>query len=213
MRVKIILTSVVMLLFCSNVWGQKFVGPKKAEPKTLVKLKIEGEVGKDPQIVCIPENEDYEIVKNLKDELVIIFVPQQSKDYTFILASNKAEKTVLLLHSIIIGTPTPPPDPVNNPYFNDLKGAYLVSPDKASLNVLIEIYTQVGTTKFNNGTEASQALKTVTDNRLPKTSLRTVRDQVATIMAKDVASTTDTFWNQNQFELVFKNIIAALKLL
>ena len=205
---KKVLVLIVLLINVNNMFGQKIEAPEKGETKTLIRLKIVGDVGKDPSIVCIPNNKDYEVCRDLNGNLQILFVPQKVNSYNFILASNKDSKTILLIHTIDI-TEVDPPKPLPNPnkYFGVLKTAYQVSPDPENLKVLIEIYKTVSSTNFTTGNEATTTLKTITSQKLTTTQLRSVRDAVAKILTEDL----NNDWNQQAFQNLFKTIISALE--
>jgi hypothetical protein len=215
-----------LLLLAFQAQAQKFEGPKKAEARTLIELKITGDLGDDPQVMCFPESGNWKLVRAVTtNDLTIMFVPVDSEDGTsfdFLFVSAKEKKVISARHTIVVGgakpnpKPNPTPDPVKPNRFTDqLKAKYLVSPDAQALDALIGVLMQVQVTKFNTWTDARNALINAAKRDIDAggaKKLPGVRDEIAyAILAKEIGDDGDKEWPQEKFASVLTEVIQALK--
>lgn len=213
----------ILLLFglINNVTINAQEKEKFAEPGNLIKIKINNFSDlNDPKFRCFPENDSWEAVRTFDNQVIIIFSTNVKGTYTFVLAGNKDNKTILSIYTIIIGpkpgpepNPSPPEPIIEGKYTKDLRPIYLTSPDNKSLLKLIEIYSLLAN-KTNNITsykQLSEVLAQTTKEILGETSLINLRDKVALILQTDLANRNATVYDPEKAKLIFIELAKSLK--
>ena len=107
-----------LILTPGSVFGQiKAEGPIYVEPGELCRIQIDGlDALNDPKIKCFPENQSWEAIRRLDGSPTVLFYTKKEGSYTFVIAGNKDNKTVLTVHQVIVGRgPIPPPGLVWEP--------------------------------------------------------------------------------------------------
>src|SRR4051812_1972416 len=115
-----ILSFVTMLCVCFTAYGQvKLDGDTQGNSGDFLRIKITQSDGKDLKVVCVPENTNWEAVKNVQDQVLILFSPKKTEQdvtYYFFAAINNSDKTYTAVHGILIhGTKVPVPTPTPTP--------------------------------------------------------------------------------------------------
>lgn len=243
---RILSTVFGILLFCpeSNAFiSSKFVnkatgapktaGPSSVKPGSMVKIDITNvDAVNDPKIQCSPENSEWAAMRDFSgNNPVILFFPSADsagKTFTFVVAGNKDNKTVLTLHTITVeGVPKPvPPEPKPVPpepkpagkYTDVLTPAYMVSPDEDSLIKLIMTYEAVAdqsskltSYKQCNDVLAAATTKVMGETPGNRTKLVAVRDKVANILQADLANRNSTVYDSAATKALFLEIAKSLK--
>lgn len=203
-----------------------FTGPTKpVKPGQTVILDYNGPLGLDPKFQATPKPENFRVFKDFAGNPAIVITPGDDlagKTIIVAYADNKDGKTILATYAIEVlplGPQPPPPGPGPLPpddvtklkYFNDLKAANLVSPNAAALDKLIEVYTEIGSTKFTKRSEAASVLKTITAKKVPDyATLRKVRDTVQHLLETEIGTDDTATFDQAKFEAFWKDITIAL---
>lgn len=214
---------VLLLTFtCANA-QVKLEGDKKATSGDFVRIKVTEQKGKDLKITCLPENNNWEAVKNIDDQVLILFSPakkDQDTTYYFFAAINNADKTYIATHSIFVsksGNPVPDPDKPtpNSELTKRLEPYYLVSPNLAQLEKYTKVFealsTQVDSDKFTTYKQAWDVLvHSISDSLGSQTDLRALRDEVATYLVEQTGK-DHTQYNKAKLSNALKEIVTALK--
>jgi hypothetical protein len=208
----------LLLLTATLTQAQEIVGPKSAKTSELVKLKILKFEGDDPKYVCSPENNDWSLYKTLDGQLEIVFHTKVAKAYTFTLANNKDKKTILLSHTIEISKAGIDLDDNVKPVVipaqlrDDMKAAYLVSPDADKRAILLKVYqdTLAQADDFENYGEAASLLSNLTKKRQASMEdLRGVKNVVEKYFIKELTNDKNA-WNKDKFKITMTNVISVL---
>jgi hypothetical protein len=236
-KLGLVLVLMLVSLTTNIAFGQVkkgFDGPTNLKPLQTAWITVGSDLGDDPKFDCFPANKNWRVMRDFDGQPMIWFQPQEDdggKSFTFVFATNKDKKTQLLIHTINIGDPSPlpkppnPPDPLPKPnpdvpakYLDRLKGAYLVSPNKVYLNVLITMLTTVNNTKYSDANQFSVSLKANADkyfmgvNGVPdRTILRSTRDEITKIFEENNLNSLKDPWDQGKCEQVLKDIVESLK--
>lgn len=215
---KLLTLILLCTLLTSQSFGQEIVGPKTAKTSELVKLKVLKFEGEDPKYTCNPENNDWTLYRTLDGQLEIVFLTKVAKTYTFTLANNKDKKTILLTHSVEItkAGPSPDVDPtpviIPNKLRDDLKAAYLVSPDAEKRTVLLKVYQDVlaQADDIENYGQAGTLLANLCSKRQGSTNdLRAVKDVVEKYFLTELSNDKNS-WSKEKFKTAFTNVITVL---
>lgn len=197
-------------------------GPESGKVGTAIWLTFKGTLGADPQFACSPSNNDWKALKTLDGELVIIFTPTKDATYTFIVASNKENKTLLDAKTIVIGVgPTPvipvPDEEAKKPgkYEDRLKAAYMVSPDSDNLKLLIKSLNDTKASSYTTLADAAKDLKakTTADGLGDSSSpiLRKVRDEIKSIIVEEFGEDGSKPFNAASYKKTLDEIVKSLK--
>ena len=223
---KRLLTTIVLLLLSVNLsFGQiELLGPESAKTGELVRIRATKFEGDDPKVICVPANNDWEALKNLENQLVVLLSTRAKGKYTFFFATNSGGKTHVAFHTVVIEGDGTTPD-VNVPDVPkpdtqlkaDLTAAYMVSPDKAALGKLINVYSEVQKSNkeagFDNFGTAQTVLRgAVEANELKWQDLRAVRDQVEKYLVAKCGKDAKAY-NKELLDKTLGEIIATLKTL
>lgn len=213
-----------IVCFQSATFAQEITGPKAAKTSELITLKVLKFEGDDPKYTCIPENNEYKIYKTLDGETEIVFHTKTAKTYTFVLACSvkqgegKPNKTILLTHAIEVSKAGNTPDDSVKPIIvpqalkDDMKAAYLVSPDAEKRAILLKIYQDVlaQSADFENFGEAGQLLSSLTAKRQGSTTdLRGVKDVVEKYLLTELTGNSKA-WSKTKFDEAFTNVITVM---
>lgn len=212
-----------------NDGPQGFDGLKTARSDQTIILDFNGELGLDPKFDAVPKPEVFRVFKDFSGKPAIIVTPGPTlagKTILVVYADNKGNKTTVATHAIEViddkpkpPTPTPTPNPTPTPtpnptptlkYFTDLKASYLVSPDPASLDILIGIYKEMGDTTFAKRSDAATVLRNVVDKKLKYSNLRKVRDTVQELLEKEVGVSDTAPFDQTTYKQFWIDITQAL---
>lgn len=213
------------VLLSNSLFGQEIVGPKTAKTSELVTLKVIKFDGDDPKYSCVPENNEYKVYKTLEGETEIVFLTKVPKTYTFVLACSikqgegKPNKTILLTHAVEISKASPDTDPDVKPVIvpaklkDDMKAAYLVSPDADKRAILLKVYQDVlaQSDDFDNYGQAGALLSSLTAKRQANSStdLRGVKDVVEKYLLGELTNNANG-WDKAKFKTAMTNVITVL---
>lgn len=200
---KAILTSLVVFFFgFVPVFSQE---PEKAIEATvgyMTKIELKP-LGDDPKIACVPPNKDWLTNVDFDGKKSIIFVPgkksvvapAKSKDFVFVISSNKGGKTQQDIYLVTVlpdGAPAPappgPPAPGPAPDTTDpLYSAYMVSPSEPGRLALIAAYkdflANLQANKYTTNAAAAAELKMIVDTKVQQ-DIKKVREVAALELQK-----------------------------
>jgi hypothetical protein len=193
----------------------KIVAPSKdGKIGPTMRLKVEGALT-DPKFDCVPVNENWFVVKQLDNTVVILFDPQDEGTYWFILSDNAGGKTIQSVVKVQIGKPVPPkpdvpvPDvPVNKGIYTDrLTAPYLVSPNPSAKKELSDIYAAmaINVAQFATNKDANVALATRCSKEFTNGELQAVRDEAAKILQEQLKMLNGPV-NKDLFIKVFNDL-------
>lgn len=217
---KLLLMSVFLGL-PSNIFATglvKMSGPTNVEVGELARISIEGIKDlNDPKITCIPENDSWEAMQKLNGDPVLLLFTKKSGLYTFIVAGNKDNLTYFATFQVQVGPVTPPgpvppvPGPVGK-YTEQLRSAYTVSPNNASLSKLIAVYKSMASNSANitNYKQMNDALATATKSAIGDLDLRGVRDKVASILQEDLANRNSQTYDSAATKAILEELAKSL---
>lgn len=220
---KLLLTGLFLAL-PSNIFAAgpvKMSGPANVEPGELARISIEGIKGlNDPKITCIPENDSWEAMQKLNGDPVLLLFTKKSGLYTFVVAGNKDNLTYFATFQVQVGKnpgplpPGPGPDPLPIPgkYTEQLRSAYMVSPNNASLSKLIAVYKSVASNAGSvvNYKQMNDALAAATKSAIGELDLRGVRDKVADILQADLANRNSQTYDPVATRAIFEELAKSL---
>lgn len=207
----------------------KLEGDAQGNAGDFLRIKITESTGKDLKVLCVPENTNWEAVKNVQDQVLILFSPKKTEQdvtYYFFAAITNSEKTYVATHGILIhGTgvkpnPAPIPNPAPVPVVPELAKrfdpVYMVSPNSANLTKYIAVFESLD--KKNDGgnfttyKQAWDVLVSSTADAMNNdlTTLRPLRDEVAKVLIEKTG-TDHTKYDKAALSGVLKDLIVALK--
>jgi hypothetical protein len=223
----------LLLAFSSSGLAQiKVDGPQTGTVGYRVKAKLTV-TADDFKIKCFPSNDDWMGIVDFEGNKWIDFVPGRKilvdpkapneqvkpKLFTFVVAGNKGGKTFLETWEVtispdsdVVPVPTPVPGP-SNKLAQDLKAAYLVSPNATAKTKLLGVYEKLmndaAADRFTNFKQAVDQLSTETPLAIGS-DLRSVRDVVADYLAANV-SQSGSQWDKNRLVNALRLILEALR--
>lgn len=221
---KVLPLVVILGLTSFGLAGPKATGPANGQPGDLIKIKItEFKDLNDPKVICTPENEKWEVIKNLDGDLVIIFATKDPGIYNFTIAGNKENKTYLAGHAVQIGNnPIPPPGPgpvppgpVPGKYSAELRPIYMVSPNKVALSKLITVYRAVGSKASSMTTWKNLELVLVNSTKevLAPTDLSALRTATSEILQRDLTNRGGVPYDAAKAAIIFEDLAKSLEAL
>lgn len=223
LRGKLFSAVLLNLLLVNALVGQlKTDGPVYVEPGELARIAVTGLEGlNDPKIECFPPNTSWEAVRRLDGSPTILFYTKKEGTYNFVVAGNKDNKTILVLHQVTVGR-APPPGPGPKPppvpdeggkYTKDLRAPYLVNPDNNSLIKLISVYESMASqaSTMMSFKQMHDALKSATEMSVGPTALKGVRDAVAVILQTDLANRNAVKYDPVATKAIFNELATSLK--
>ena len=181
-----ILTSLIALIVTSSLYSQEvtITGPKIRNIGHSVYLKIKHD-GNDLKVACFPKNEEWLVLKQQDDSLAIHFNTETAGTYTFAVAVNKDNKTMVVQHQVTVGpkVPVPPgPGPLT-PFEFSLQEAYtkdkgtIEQVKQLSANYLVAITDLIP--KAENERDLQTKMKALNDSTITQTALPNVRRVIA----------------------------------
>lgn len=227
-----------VLLFSNLGYSQvKLDAPTEAATGKKIVVKVLIEKGKDLKLTVLKDGKefkDYLAFKDLADDKPILLITETEDGvYTVLAAVNDANKTYTALSITQVGKPKPTPDPkvpdiVPDPKVPDpkppappvtglnkeVKDLYTAAPDAATLDNLIQVFTDiktaVGTGKYKTFGDFETSIAATANDRIKdNTKLRKVRDRLGDYLIEKTG-TDPRAWNATKATQVCDDVLAAL---
>jgi hypothetical protein len=213
----VLLTCMYMYVYVGMCQAQvTFQGPKEAKPNKLTKIAVTAK-GNDLQIQGFvdgkPTTEDWALLKEPNDQLVILLLTDRPGVYTFVGGVSLENRTLLTNHFVQVGQPSPKPPaptPNNSTLSEKLKAEYQKSPDQNSLGKLLAIFEEVVGKQYTNFDQMEKVHTAAVEKFLPGNELRGVRDILQSYLLEKLGADprrTDI----TKAKEVYTEIISALK--
>lgn len=224
-RSKLILACTLITCFTfSNVQAQEITGPSTGEVRDLITLTLEKlpDGVQDLKIICSEHKlgDGYQVFRGFDGTIMIQVFSKIPQTFTFVVAANKDQKTLVTTKTIIIGTPTPvPPGPGPQPGPDPNPGPttdlakrflpfYKVSPNDSARLQMAMIYKTMATTPYTNYQQAGIDLQKRSEPL--KEDLKSLRDEIKKYLIEKLGKDTGTQWDQPLFSKTFLEIAQAL---
>lgn len=183
---------------------------------------------------CYPANDNWEVLTKFDGSAILAIQSKEDKVFLFTLAGTSTaadSKGKLVVLTIILDQtpakpdpdkpkPKPKPDPTPgpspaSPYADQLKSAYLVSPNADALAKLVNIFSSLVSAIDDDSINGADKLKAVlvaaAVKELGADDIKLLRSEIAKILLTELPPTAP--WDKAAASKVLGNLLAALKAL